>query len=211
MQNYTAIIGDIKNSREIDNWSDVFSQLKAVLSEINQRFADDILIPFEPTIGDEFQGALKSPAKAYDVYLLVHTNMTVHIYLGIGVGEIENPQQGHRGGLRGTAFYRAREALNKCKNMEGRMRLSLKEKLYPLQEDLNLFQRSLETIESDWTDRQTELVNFIRHNPDITHKIVAANFNIARPTVTKHLIAAHAEMVLAGDKFMAEKLKAISS
>jgi len=205
MQNYTAIIGDIKKSRDLDNWPDLFDQLKTVLSEVNDQFSGDILIPFEPTVGDEFQGALKSPESAYDVYLFIHAGMPVHIYIGIGVGEIENPEKGHRGGLRGSAFYRAREALTKCKKSEGFMRIALKDEWRELQEDINLFQRAMETIESDWTERQTEIVNYIRKESKRTHKQAAEYFKIARPTVTKQLLAAHADMVMVGDNFLKEK------
>ena len=55
---YIAIIGDIKNSRKIDNRKEVQTKLNGVLDEINQTYCEEIAAGFLITLGDEFQGVL---------------------------------------------------------------------------------------------------------------------------------------------------------
>ena len=120
MSNKCVIIGDIKRSRNMDNWPSIFKKLDRTLREINKAFSSDILINFKPTIGDEFQGVLKSPQNAYTLYVSIKAKLSVEpslgidIYCGIGIGEIEMPLE-EEIGMRGTAFYRARDALEQCK------------------------------------------------------------------------------------------------
>ena len=59
--NCCVIIGDIKKSRNVDNWSNIFKKVDSTLKGINRAFSSDILIDFKPTVGDEFQGVLKNP------------------------------------------------------------------------------------------------------------------------------------------------------
>ena len=58
---YIAIIGDIKNSRKIDNRKEVQTKLNGVLDEINQTYCEEIAAGFLITLGDEFQGLLLRP------------------------------------------------------------------------------------------------------------------------------------------------------
>lgn len=55
---YVAIIGDIKNSRELQDRKQVQEKLEAVLNEINDTYDADIASKFLITLGDEFQGLL---------------------------------------------------------------------------------------------------------------------------------------------------------
>ncbi|MGB4438298.1 MAG: SatD family protein, partial [Sedimentibacter sp.] len=56
---YIAIIGDIVNSKKIDNRNDVQIKLKSLLKRIDEKYTDDIASDFMITLGDEFQGLLK--------------------------------------------------------------------------------------------------------------------------------------------------------
>jgi hypothetical protein len=209
MLNHCALIGDIRRSRDLKNWNDIFGNLRETLQEVNRRFADDILVPFEPTVGDEFQGALKNSDHAYDVYTFIKASLPVHVYFGMGLGEVENPEQGNRGGLRGTAFYRARAALEKCKDEGGSLRLisaaaSLQDGL------INAVLRLIESHECDWTHRQKEVVNHVRKHPDQTHDKIAAHFGVARPTITKILKVTHYPVIVEAEKAVRETLKSLS-
>ena len=50
MPNKCVIIGDIKKSRMLDNWKQVFEELNKVLDEINRKFSKDIIIEFKHPI-----------------------------------------------------------------------------------------------------------------------------------------------------------------
>jgi len=109
-----AIICDIKGSRLIKNWGEVFEEVRGILIDLNKKFEKSIFIPFDFTVGDEFQGALKTPEYTYEVLKFLKILMPVRFYCGAGFGEIETRTKDPRG-LRGTAFYRAREAINGAK------------------------------------------------------------------------------------------------
>ncbi|MCD6453719.1 MAG: hypothetical protein J7L62_00255, partial [Candidatus Aminicenantes bacterium] len=108
-----TFICDIKSSRKLKNWRNIFSSIENTLIRVNKEFKEEVFVEFKPTVGDEFQGVLKSSRYAYDVYLFLKKNIPAGFYCGIGVGEVEKTKKDV--GMRGTAFYRAREALEKCK------------------------------------------------------------------------------------------------
>ena len=55
---FTAVIGDIKNSRNLEKRNEVQVQLRNVLEEINEKYEADISAKFLITLGDELQGLL---------------------------------------------------------------------------------------------------------------------------------------------------------
>lgn len=103
---HCVLIGDIRQSSKLAKWDKVFRNLTKVLDKINQDFHEYIMVNFKPTVGDEFQGALKTPEKAFDIYLFLKTRFQVPFYLGVGLGDIEKPLLRDTG-MRGTAFYYA--------------------------------------------------------------------------------------------------------
>ena len=57
-QEYAVIIGDIVNSRAMDNRGEVQKRFRTVLSDINTKYKAYISAEFKITLGDEFQGLL---------------------------------------------------------------------------------------------------------------------------------------------------------
>ena len=55
-----AVIGDIVKSKSIVNRGEVQEQLKTVLNDINQKFADHLASKFTLTLGDEFQAVFRT-------------------------------------------------------------------------------------------------------------------------------------------------------
>ncbi|NLC06063.1 MAG: hypothetical protein GX778_06055 [Erysipelothrix sp.] len=54
-----AIIGDLIDSKQLDNRQQIQEQLQSALDSINIQFKDDIVSQLTLTLGDEFQGLLK--------------------------------------------------------------------------------------------------------------------------------------------------------
>lgn len=52
--NYVAIIGDIKNSKKIENRSQIQKRMNRILTYINEAYFTDISAKFIITLGDEF-------------------------------------------------------------------------------------------------------------------------------------------------------------
>ncbi|RKZ32725.1 hypothetical protein DRQ33_05390 [bacterium] len=183
-----AIIGDIKGSREMDNWVEVFSSLQDTLEMVNEKYSDNIMIPLHPTAGDEFQGALKTPEKVYDIYVHLVNTLETNFYYAIGFGDIEKPFDDNFG-MRGTAFYRAREVLEYCKKKNRRIYVKSTD---PDQSEPNLDDKILNTlflvvefIENSWTQRQRELVQFYRMNSHLTYQKVGEKFGITEQNANK--------------------------
>ena len=114
MSDNCVIIGDIKESRRLENWQNMFMELRKTLRGINRRVSDVIVVTLQPTVGDEFQGAISALEKAFDIYNFIRSELQVDVYYGIGIGSIEKPLNKEMG-MRGSGFYRARDALEVCK------------------------------------------------------------------------------------------------
>jgi hypothetical protein len=186
MPHSAALIADVKGSRQIENWPEVFEVLKKTLREANKRFADQILVKFAPTVGDEFQGALKSPEMAYDVYTFIKASLHVPIYGGLGIGEVEIMANGSAG-LRGTAFYRAREALETCKAERGLLRVRSQNQESHLDRILNVILLLAESHEKGWTDRQREVASLHRLHPGETLEKLGERLGVSQSSITQVL------------------------
>lgn len=80
------------------------------------------LLPFERTVGDEFQGLLDDPAAlpaALEPLLRADT-----WNIGIGIGEVETPLPAQARAGRGAAYLSAREAVTAAKSSPWRVRAS---------------------------------------------------------------------------------------
>ena len=84
-----AVLGDIKNSRNIKNRGAVQKKLNGVLEEVNERYAEDLSSKFVIKLGDEFQGLLCRGANKLQIIFEIERRMyPVKIRFGIGVGRI---------------------------------------------------------------------------------------------------------------------------
>ena len=160
---YYAIIGDIKNSKEIDNRYEVQNKLKKILDDINLKYKADIKANFLITLGDEFQGLLNSPVFAIEIVKYIQRELyPVKLRFGIGIGEISTEiNQKAAIGADGPAFYAAREMINFLKNEEKH----LKNQAPDIQigyynsktieiDEINIMLTLIKVIEDSWTDKQ---------------------------------------------------------
>jgi len=177
---------------------------------INRRFPDDILVEFKPTVGDEFQGALKTPHDAYDVYTFIKSSLPVSLYCGLGIGEVEQASSGDSG-LRGTAFYRAREALEMCKKEKGFLRLLTTDALTLPYQTLNTMLRLMEAIEKAWTPRQREVIHVHRMHQDWKQAQLADHFGISEPTLSKPFRSARWSIIREAEVVVKHLLGAIKA
>ena len=157
---YYAIIGDIKNSKEIDNRYEVQNKLKKILDDINLKY---IKANFLITLGDEFQGLLNSPAFAIEIVKYIQRELyPVKLRFGIGIGEISTAiNQKAAIGADGPAFYAAREIINFLKNEEKHLKNQAPDiqiKYYNSKsieiDEINIMLALIKVIEDSWTDKQ---------------------------------------------------------
>ena len=121
---YVAIIGDVRDSRLLENRGAVQEQLKSVLTKINRLYAEDISAKFMITLGDEFQGLLGAGKNAIQIVEYIQREMyPVEIRFGLGIGEITTEINAEMAiGADGPGYYCARNAIEYLKDNEGRKR-----------------------------------------------------------------------------------------
>ena len=191
-----VLICDVRGSRKIENWGEVYSKIEQVIKELSQVFDEDFLIPLEFTVGDEFQGVLKSPHNIYEVVKFLKIFMPVQFYCGVGIGEVEIPES--RNAMRGQAFYRARDALEVCKKDKRVAYLISGKNLIDVPVNAILF--FIQTIEAGWSSRQREVVTYYRLNPGLTYEKIGKHFGVTRQTIMKILKAAKFKAIREGEE-----------
>ena len=60
IHSFAAVIGDIKDSRHLENRKEVQIRLQRILDRLNEKYKDDIVSRFLIKLGDEIQGLMSS-------------------------------------------------------------------------------------------------------------------------------------------------------
>jgi predicted DNA-binding protein YlxM (UPF0122 family) len=207
-----VIICDIEKSRKIDDWNGIINLLNESLKEINMKFKESIISEFRPTIGDEFQGILNNPENAYDIYIFFKNELSVNFYFGIGVGNAEIPPtaaEGHY--MRGSAFYRARDALEACKNKKRHIFIKSSNTQEHIDDVINAMFQIIGILEKSMTDKQRKIVNYYRKNQDFTYKQIGQKFGTTKQTVYDILKAANWNIISICESQVRRLLEYLSS
>lgn len=117
---YLAVIGDMIQSRQEKNRSDVQERLATVLENINQGFGvghpygDCLISRFTITLGDEFQALLKPTRTIFQILDMISWKMEPSQFrYGIGAGTISTAIDPNKSiGADGPAYWFAREAID---------------------------------------------------------------------------------------------------
>lgn len=192
---YIAVIGDIKESKRIENRSEVQKKLKQVLEEINEKYINDISSKFMITLGDEFQGLLCNGSNIMDIISEIERKMyPVKIRFGIGVGTITTDVNKEMSvGADGPAYYKARNAIETLKDNENKKQTNAADIRIEVEGDnqaitimINTILLLLTVIKESWSDRQREIIwDMLKHQDSQIN--VAKRFKIKQPAVQKSL------------------------
>lgn len=159
---YFAVIGDIINSKKLPDRFAVQEKLTEILGKFNEMHEEDLASNFIITIGDEFQGLLKTGDHILEIIDKINILMDpVQIRFGIGIGEIKTRINKLSIGADGPAYWHAREAILKVHedNDYGRAKLMVSAQENPnLVEMINEILRLSDYIESRWRESQKNLV-----------------------------------------------------
>ena len=196
---YRAIIGDIKKSKQLDDRKKIQIQLQKILNDINIKYTKDIASKFMITLGDEFQGLLGCGENVMSIISEIETKIyPVKIRYGVGIGEMTtdiNPDLPL--GADGPAYYNARDAIEYLKNNEKKSKASQANIMIMADGESNPTVKllntvlSLETvIKSKWTDRQREIIHEYIKNDDNQIK-AAEGLSITQSSVQKSLSKAN--------------------
>jgi len=106
-----AVIGDIVDSRRLQNREETQNRLMMVLKKVNNTYSSNLVSAFIVTLGDEFQGVVNSDA----LHILDEISMSMHptkLRFGLGIGTILTQiDRGASIGADGPAYWSAREAI----------------------------------------------------------------------------------------------------
>ena len=122
--NYIAVIGDIKDSKLIENRGQIQEKLNRALKQINEIYQDDIASKFIITLGDEFQGLLKNEEHLIGIVKYIQQVMyPVKLRFGIGIGEIRTDIFYEAAiGADGPAYYEARKVITELREQEKKLK-----------------------------------------------------------------------------------------
>ena len=197
IHSFAAVIGDIKDSRHLENRKEVQVHLQEILDRLNEKYKDHIVSKFLITLGDEFQGLLRSGEHILDMVNEIRMEMyPVRLRFGIGFGQITTDIKSEMAlGADGPGYYRAREAVELLKEREKKNRPVLAELCLRLDEKdqekevlLNTVFDLMYVVESGWTERQRETIWDMLLYGD-GQQNTARRLSISQPTVQKALAA----------------------
>jgi len=115
---YCAITGDLIKSREIQQRNKVQMKLTKILDKVNKQFHSVVVANFSITLGDEFQGLIKSLEESYNITKFITRLLyPVQVSFGVGEGAIYTSIEDTTSKMDGECFFRSREALEKAKDM----------------------------------------------------------------------------------------------
>ena len=197
IHSFVAVIGDIKDSRHLENRKEVQIRLQGLLDCMNEKYKDNIVSKFVITLGDEFQGLLSRGKDILDMINEIRMEMyPVRLRFGIGFGRITTDIRTEMAlGADGPGYYCAREAVELLKEREKKnrpvpseLRVKMDEKDIRTEMMLNTIFELIYVVESSWTDRQREIIwDMLLHGDG--QQNTARRLSITQSTVQKTLAA----------------------
>jgi len=195
---YIAVIGDIKDSKKINNRSEIQKKLRQVLDEINKKYDTDISSKFIITLGDEFQGLLCNGANTLQIISEIERKMyPIKIRYGVGVGAITTEVNKEMSlGADGPGYYKARDAIEYLKEDEKKNQTNAADIRFEVDSEnqsttimINTILSLLTAIKDLWSERQQEIVWDMLEHQD-SQVDVANRLKIKQPAVQKSLAKA---------------------
>lgn len=201
---YIALIGDIIESKKIQDRAQVQQQLLRLMKELNWQYQDYLISPFTVTTGDEFQ-ALFSP-NSYMFQIIDQLSVAFSPYeirFGIGVGEMVteiNKEQSI--GSDGPAYWLAREAINHIhdKNDYGINHISVFLADEEVAWTVNAMLAACSFVQSKWTEVQYDVLKQLLteniYDETFSHKEIARSLGITPSAFNKRIKASGLKIYL---------------
>lgn len=192
---YIAIIGDIKDSRKINERSEIQKKLSCILKNVNKLYYNDIAAKFTITLGDEFQGLLEGWAHIFDIVKYIQKEMyPVKLRFGIGIGEISTDIVYEAAiGADGPAYYAARKMIEELREQEKRIKKQASDiqvscndiECFDIKE-INTILALMKIIEDSWSEKQRLTIWDMAENGG-SQKECAKRMNTTQSTVARRL------------------------
>ncbi|VUX03128.1 Uncharacterised protein [Streptococcus constellatus] len=201
---YIALIGDVIESKKIQDRAQAQQQLLQLMKELNQQYQNDLISPFTVTAGDEFQ-ALFSP-NSYMFQIIDQLSVAFAPYeirFGIGVGDmITEINKEQSIGSDGPAYWLAREAITYIhdKNDYGINHISVSMADENVSQTINTMLAACSFIQSKWTDVQYDVLKQLLaenvYDETFSHKEMAKLLGITPSAFNKRIKASGLKIYL---------------
>lgn len=157
MLDYCVITGDIRNSRESPDRRALQQKIVATIAAANEQFESELLVKFAITLGDEWQGVLKSTASSYGIVSFFLEQLhPIAASFGVGEGAIVTDILPRSSEMDGEVFHRSRQAVEVAKQQKRDVVFVTLDKNSDLL--LNATLNLLQILRESWTERQYEKV-----------------------------------------------------
>lgn len=192
---YVAIIGDIIDSKKINNRNEVQQKLKQILNEINQLYDPIISANFMISLGDEFQGLLNTQEDTFEIINYIEMNMfPTKIRFGIGVGTIDTDiNKNNSLEIAGPAYYNSRKCITVLNEHKRSYEKIITNTLIysgkKLETEDNLINSILSLItisKSKWKEKTIRIIKSYINNGYNQYN-VANELGVQQPTISKTL------------------------
>ncbi|MEO1084055.1 MAG: SatD family protein [Acidobacteriota bacterium] len=152
---YIAVIGDLVDSRSLPDRARVQRKLVETLERYNEKAEASIASRFLVTLGDEFQGLLRSSASVSDFWWFYQEQMhaVAPTRLGFGLGPLATDLLEEALGMDGPCFHAARSAIKGAR--AGKLQLAFGvASRREMTEILNRVSRPIERLSRGWSEVQ---------------------------------------------------------
>ena len=183
---YIAIIGDIKDSKKLNDRKKIQEKLQRVLNEVNKKYVEDISSKFMITLGDEFQGLLCNGGNILQIITEIESKMyPVKIRYGIGVGEIITDINADMAiGADGPGYLKQNEKRKQIDSADIRLGIEGDNESFAIM--INTIFTLLTVIKGSWSNRQREVIaDMLEHQDGQVN--VARRMGIQQSTVQRIL------------------------
>lgn len=160
---FIAIIGDIKDSKELENRREVQQKLNHVLETVNEIYCEDIASNFIITLGDEFQGLLRVCGDVLGIIKYIQRELyPVKLRFGVGFGKIHTAIFRYAAiGADGPAYYAARKMIEELREQEKKLKkqaADIQISIYGTEEfeitEINAILVLMKLMEDGWSEKQ---------------------------------------------------------
>lgn len=203
---YAVLTIDVKQSTELspEQMHQANKEIKTIIQEIPNHTTESIIaIGF--TAGDEFEIILENLNDLNKVIYFLRANLSVEFRLGVGTGTVENknpdkdPSQ-----MWGTAFQKAREALDKAKERDMQVHIETGED--ELDAHLNTIIELICFIRASLTQTQRRILDQYNYQSTFlgleTQRELADRLNISDAMVSKTLKKTGYEFLRNGERLV---------
>ena len=205
-----VIIGDIVKSRKLADLPAVLGRLKRALRRINRRHRDEMLGAFKVFGGDSFEGVLRTPRHAYDVYREIAMALRpARARCVVAMGEITDLAAGNVLEMNGAVFQRATQALRELgTRRKPRIHLLFISDDTDADRTLNAIAALIDHAMQSWNDRTYAICE--RYTDSSIEKL-ESDLGIPRVSLWRQARAYGIEAVLQGEEELRRQLERIAA